>query len=113
MLWARNKTWDEKKPGEQVTFKVFELLTHNWKVYELMENMLMETNCIMCFSFSKISKIQNTKLAKGFIVGQITWLYVIFSCILITKKMQHCVVQLKILRSQRNRRCYDNNKNQH
>ena len=23
MLWARNKTWDEKKPGEQVTFKVF------------------------------------------------------------------------------------------
>ena len=45
--------------------------------------MLMETNCLMCFSFSKISKIQNTKLAKGLIVGQITCLHVIFSCILI------------------------------
>ena len=67
----------------RLLLRFFELLTHNWKVYELMENMLMETNCIMCFSFSKISKIQNTKLAKGFIVGQITWLYVIFSCILI------------------------------
>lgn len=43
----------------------------------------METNCLMCFSFSKISKIQNTKLAKGLIVGQITCPYVIFSCILI------------------------------
>ena len=37
----------------------------------------------MCFLFSKISKIQNAKLAKGLIVGQITCLYVIFSCILI------------------------------
>ena len=100
----------------RLLLRFFELLTHNWKVYELMENMLMETNCLMCFSFSKISKIQNTKLAKGLIVGQITCLYVIFSCILIynyKKDATLCGPIKDTERSQRNRRCYDNNKNQH
>lgn len=43
----------------------------------------MEINCLMCFLFFKISKIQNIKLVKGLIVGQIICFNVIFSCILI------------------------------